>query len=128
LQAFNCSGLRVCETYWNEKDKGVGEEMYIRISAINPRDITFTDVFPNTVDAIVFRIEDNRVWRLTVSEWSLVYESKSSITAFYQMCMLMSQCMAMHAENLQREHGGFSEATFAEIVEKMQLIVAGNTM
>lgn len=102
--------------------------MYIKINTLNPRDISFSENFPNPVGAIVLRVEDNQVWRYSNGDWIEEYQSKSMITSYYRMCELMTQVMAMHAENLQRESEGSSPAyvenDFADLCEQMNIIAA----
>jgi hypothetical protein len=101
--------------------------MYIRIDLLNPCSIEFSESFPNSSDAIVLRIEDNQVWRCNSGDWQLVYESKSTITTFYRMCELVTTVMAMHSENLLREHCGqaqaYTEQAFSEIIDEMQILM-----
>ena len=95
---------------------------------MNPRDISFSENFPNPVGAIVLRIEDNQVYRHSNGDWIAEYESKSTITNYYRCCELMLQAMAMHAENLQRESEGSSpayvEEDFSDLCEQMDVIAA----
>lgn len=103
--------------------------MYIRVDLLNPCNIEFSESYPNSCDAIVLRIEDNRVWRYNNGDWQLVYESKTAITTFYRIFELVTTVMAMHSENLLREHRGeaqaYSESAFMEIVDEMQILMAG---
>jgi len=99
--------------------------MYIRVDLLNPCNIEFSESYPNSCDAIVLRIADNQVWRCNSGDWQLVYESKST---FYRIFELTATVMAMHSENLLREHRGeaqaYTESAFMELVDEMQILTA----
>ena len=104
--------------------------MYVKINIINPRDISFSETFPSSQNAIILRIEDNQVYTYSNGEWIVVYQSKSIISTFFRISELMMQAMAMHAENLQQEHIGespaYSRNAYDQIVEQMQILIAAN--
>ena len=102
--------------------------MYIRIDLLNPRNVAFSETFPSSTAAIVFRIEDNQVHLHSNGDWTPVYTSKSTISTFYRVAELMTKVMAMHAENLLREQAGESPAypgdAYDQIIEQMQVLIA----
>lgn len=100
--------------------------MYMSVNKINPRAIQFSDCLFFDPDAIVFKFEDQKVFKHTDSGWELVFESKDLESRFFGTCRLMIEVMGMHAENLTREMRGeavaYTENKFEEICQEMSIL------